>query len=173
MGSNDEIINKLDQSGLITFNLEDLYDHNKRLYIDLKDHLHQGLILRERDFRAFVKSNDWSEYRDAHVAIDISIDAIVPAWAFMLVATAVSPFAKHVVKGSLEDLNKHLYSLALRNIKLSGFQDKVVIVKGCSNVPVPESTYVELCRLLQPFVKSLSYGEACSKVPLFKKTYLK
>jgi hypothetical protein len=166
----DEIINKVDQSGLITFNLEDHYDPNKRFFIDLQDHLYQGLILRERDFRAFVKSYDWSIYQDSHVSIDISSDAIVPAWAFMLVATAVSPFAKQVVKGSLKDLNKHLFSLALQKIELSDFQDKVVIVKGCAKVPVPESAYVELCRLLQPYVKSLSYGEACSKVPLFKKT---
>jgi hypothetical protein len=166
----DEIINKVDQSGLITFNLEDHYDPNKRFFIDLQDYLYKGLILRERDFRAFVKSYDWSIYQDAHVSIDISSDAIVPAWAFMLVATAVSPFAKQVVKGSLKDLNKHLFSLALQKIELSGFQDKVVIVKGCAKVPVPESAYVELCRLLQPYVKSLSYGEACSKVPLFKKT---
>ncbi len=165
----DEIINKVDQSGLITLNLEDYYDSDKRVFIDLKEHLYEGVILRERDFRAFVKSNDWTQYRDCNIAIDITTDAIVPAWAFMLVASAVSPFAKTVVKGSLEDLNKHLYTIALQKINLTELQDKFVIVKGCSNVPVPESTYVELCALLQPVVKTLSYGEACSKVPLFKK----
>jgi len=165
----DEIINKVDQSGLITLNLEDYYDSDKRVFIDLKEHLYEGVILRERDFRAFVKSNDWSQYRDCNIAIDITTDAIVPAWAFMLVASAVSAFAKTVVKGSLEDLNKHLYTIALQKINLTELQDKFVIVKGCSNVPVPESTYVELCALLQPVVKTLSYGEACSKVPLFKK----
>ena len=165
----DEIINKVDQSGLITLNLEDYYNPDKRVFIDLKEHLYEGVILRERDFRAFVKSNDWSQYRDCNIAIDITTDAIVPAWAFMLVASAVSPFAKTVIKGSLEDLNKHLYTIALQKIDLTELQDKFVIVKGCSNVPVPESTYVELCALLQPVVKTLSYGEACSKVPLFKK----
>lgn len=169
MGPKDEIINKVDQSGLITFNLEDYYDSHQRAFIDLKDHLYQGLVLRERAFRAFVKSNDWSKFKNVHVAIDISSDAIVPAWAFMLVAAAVSPFAKQVVKGSLTDLNKHLFSLAIQKIETKIFQDKIVIVKGCSNLPVPQSSYVELCRLLQPHVKSLSYGEACSKVPLFKK----
>jgi len=165
----DEITNKVDQSGLLTLNLEDYYDSNKRVYIDLKDHLHEGLILRERDFRDFVKSNDWSQYQDCNVAVDISSDAIVPAWAFMLVASAVSSYAKTVVKGSLEDLNKHLYSLAIQKIDPTDFSDKFVIVKGCSKVPVPESAYVELCAVLQPVVKSLSYGEACSKVPLYKK----
>ena len=165
----NEIINKVDQSGLITLNLEDYYDSDKRVFIDLKEHLYEGLILRERDFRAFVKSNDWSHYRDCNIAIDITTDAIVPAWAFMLVASAVSPFAKTVIKGSLEDLNKHLYTIALQKIDLTELLDKFVIVKGCSKVPVPESTYVELCALLQPVVKTLSYGEACSKVPLFKK----
>jgi hypothetical protein len=165
----DQIINKVAQSGLITLNLEDYYDSDTREFIDLKEHLYEGLILRERDFRDFVKSNDWSFYQDANVAIDITTDAIVPAWAFMLVASAVSPFAKTIIKGSLADLNKHLYTLALHKIDLNQFQDRLVIVKGCSNVPVPESTYVELCNMLQPVVKSLSYGEACSKVPLYKR----
>ncbi len=165
----DQIINKVAQSGLITLNLEDYYDSGTREFIDLKEHLYEGLILRERDFRDFVKSNDWSFYQDANVAIDITTDAIVPAWAFMLVASAVSPFAKTIIKGSLADLNKHLYTLALHKIDLNQFQDRLVIVKGCSNVPVPESTYVELCNMLQPVVKSLSYGEACSKVPLYKR----
>lgn len=165
----DEIINKVEQSGLITLNLEDYYDQNKRVFIDLKEHLYEGLILRERDFRAFVKNNDWSQYQDCNIAIDITSDAIVPAWAFMLVASTVSPFAKTVIKGSLEDLNKHLFTQALQTINLEELQDKFVIVKGCSNRPVPESTFVELCTLLQPVVKTLSYGEACSKVPLYKK----
>lgn len=165
----DQIINKVAQSGLITLNLEDYYDSGTREFIDLKEHLYEGLILRERDFRDFVKSNDWAFYQDANVAIDITTDAIVPAWAFMLVASAVSPFAKTIIKGSLADLNKHLYTLALQKIDLNQFQDRLVIVKGCSNVPVPESTYVELCNMLQPVVKSLSYGEACSKVPLYKR----
>ena len=164
-----EIINKVDQTALVTINLEEYYDQSKRVFIDLKEHLEDGLVLRERDFRSFVKSNDWSQYRDVHVAIDITSDAIVPAWAFMLVASAVSPFSKTVIKGSLDDLNKHLYTRALKDINLAELKDKFVIVKGCSNVPVPESTYVELCALLLPVVKTLSYGEACSKVPLFKR----
>lgn len=164
-----EIINKVDQTSLVTINLEQYYDQNKRVFIDLKEHLEDGLILRERDFRSFVKSNDWSQYKDVHVAIDITSDAIVPAWAFMLVASAVSPFSKTVIKGSLDDLNKHLYTRALKDINLTELKDKFVIVKGCSKVPVPESTYVELCALLLPVVKTLSYGEACSKVPLFKR----
>ena len=138
MKEKGEIINKVDQSGLITLNLEDYYDQGRRVFIDLKDHLSEGLILRERDFRNFVKSNDWSQYKDSHVAIDITSDAIVPAWAFMLIATAVSPFSKTVVKGTLEDLNKHLYTSALKNIDLTELKDKFVIVKGCSKVPVPE-----------------------------------
>ena len=165
----EQIINKVEQSGLITLNLEDYYNQDKRAFIDLKENLYEGLILRERDFRAFVKSNDWSKYQDCNIAIDITTDAIVPAWAFMLVAASLSLYAKTVIKGSLEDLNKHLYTQALQTIDLTELQDKFVIVKGCSNHPVPESTYVELCTLLQPVVKTLSYGEACSKVPLYKK----
>lgn len=169
MEEKGEITNKVDQSRLIIVNLEDYYDQGSRVFIDLKDHLTDGLVLRERDFRAFVKSNNWSQYKDTHVAVDITSDAIVPAWAFMLITTALSPFSKTVVKGTLEDLNKYLYSSALKNIDLTDFKDKFVIVKGCSKVSVPESAYVELCALLQPVVKSLSYGEACSKVPLYKR----
>jgi len=168
----DKIINKVEQSALITLNLEDYYNEDKRVFIDLKENLYEGFILRERDFRSFVKSHDWSQYQDCNIAIDLSTDAIVPAWAFMLIACAVSTYAKTVIKGSLEDLNKHLYTQALQNINLDEFQDKFVIVKGCCKRPVPESTYVELCVLLQPVVKTLSYGEACSKVPLFKKRKL-
>ncbi len=162
------IINKVEQSGLITINLEDYYSPEKRHFIDLKEQLHEGLILRERDFRAYVKTFPWEQYKDTHVAIDISSDAIVPAWAFMLVATALSPFAKTIVKGSLDDLNCHLFSEAIDAIDFSPYQNKFVIVKGCAKVPVPESAYVQLCTKLQPVVKTLSYGEACSKVPLYK-----
>lgn len=109
-----EIINKVEQSGLITLNLEDYYNEDKRVFIDLKENLYEGFILRERDFRAFVKSHDWSQYQDCRIAIDITTDAIVPAWAFMLVAAAVSTYAKTVIKGSLEDLNKYLFTEALQ-----------------------------------------------------------
>lgn len=164
----DEIINKVEQSGLITINLETYYTPGQRIFIDLKEQLYQGLILKERDFRAFVKTHNWSQYQDAHIAIDTSTDAIVPAWAYMLVATAAAPYAKTIIKGSLEELNKHLYTRAIQEIDLEEYKNKFVIVKGCSKVPVPETAYVELCTRLQKVVKSLSYGEACSKVPLFK-----
>lgn len=164
----DEIVNKVEQSGLITLNLEEYYTPGKRLFIDLKDQLYQGLILKERDFRAFVKSYDWSQYQDTHIAIDISTDAIVPAWAFMLVATAAAPYASTIIKGSLDDLNKHLFTRAIQQIDLEQYRNKFVIIKGCSKVPVPDTAYVELSTRLQAVVKTLSYGEACSKVPLFK-----
>ena len=165
----DEIKNRVANSNLITVDLEDFYPKGKRLEVDISMFLFQGLLLREREFRAKINKHDWSQYQHSYIALTNKNQALVPAWAFMLIASAVSPFAKNVVKGSLKDLNKHLFSLALQNIDLSELQDKFVIVKGCSNLPVPESTYVELCNLLQPLVKTLSYGEACSKVPLYKK----
>ncbi|MCS6833240.1 MAG: DUF2480 family protein, partial [Flammeovirgaceae bacterium] len=55
---------------------------------------------------------------------------------------------------------------------LQALKDKKVVVKGCSNIPLPVSAYVELTRLLTPVVSSLMYGEPCSTVPLFKKIKL-
>ena len=165
----DEIRNKVAESALITFNLEDLYQVGERKVFDLKDFLFEGLILREKDYRQQLKVLDWSVYQDAFVNIQCTADAIVPQWAFMLAATYLQPVAKRVVMGSSETLETLLYQEALSNLDLSQFQDERVIVKGCSKYPVPTSAYVEFVSKLTPVAKSVMYGEACSTVPLFKK----
>ena len=169
MSEQDEIRNKVAESALITFNLEDLYQVGQRKTFDLKDFLFEGLILREKDYRQALKDFDWSQYQDSFVNIQCSADAIVPQWAFMLAATYLQPVAKRIVMGTSETLETVLYQEMLTDLDLEQFRDERVIVKGCSQYPVPTSAYVEFVAKLTPVAKSLMYGEACSTVPLFKR----
>jgi hypothetical protein len=165
----EEIRNKVAESTLITFNLEDLYQVGERKVFDLKDFLFEGLILREKDYRQALKDFDWSAYQDCLVNIECTADAIVPQWAFMLAATYLQPVVKRVVMGTSETLETVLYQEALAKLDLEQFRDERVIVKGCSKYPVPTSAYVEFVSKLAPIAKSVMYGEACSTVPLFKR----
>ena len=155
-----EIVNKVAQSGLVEFNLEDLYIKGDRVVFDIKEQLFQGLILREKDFREFVKNENWSSYQDKMVALVCTADAIVPTWAYMLLATALEPY--------LEVLETVLFNESLSKIEIEKFRDQRIVIKGCSNLPVPESAYVEITRLLRPVAKSIMYGEPCSTVPIYK-----
>lgn len=169
MENTGQIRNKVAESGLVTFNLEDYYQVGERKTFDLKDFLFEGLILKEKDYRQALKEFDWSAYQDAFVNIECTADAIVPQWAFMLAATYLQPVAKRVVMGTSETLETVLYQEALANLALEQFKDERVIVKGCSKYPVPTSAYVEFVSKLTPVAKSVMYGEACSTVPLFKR----
>ncbi|QYA25054.1 DUF2480 family protein [Gramella sp. MT6] len=164
----EEIINRVAQSKLLTFNLEDYYPKGQRFVFDLSVWLHEGFVLREKDFREHAKNHDWSQYQDQFIALTCSTDAIVPAWAYMLISTYLEPYAKKVVIGELEDLESHLYQEVIESLDVSDLKDKPVIIKGCSNKPVPKNAYIFLIKKLQPVVKSLMYGEACSSVPLYK-----
>lgn len=165
----EEIINRVAKSPLVTFNLEDYYHQGERIVIDIKDQLYQGMILREKDFREFVKDHDWSVYEGKNVAVTCSVDAIVPTWAYMLLAVHLAPYVHTVVFGNKEDLEKNLFQKALSDLDAEEFRDKKVVIKGCSKYDVPASAYVEIVRLLQPVVASLMYGEPCSTVPLYKR----
>ena len=165
----DEIINRVANSSLVNFDLESYYPKGQRHLIDLKDWLFEGLILKEKDFRQAVKDYDWVQHQDQYVAIDCSADAIVPVWSYMLISNAVSPYAKKVVKGNLENLESIIFHELINSLDINTFKNQRVIVKGCSNLPIPESAYVTItCRLSQ-VVKSIMYGEACSSVPIYKK----
>ena len=162
------IVNKVALSGIITIDLEDFYPPGERVLFDMKDLLFQGLILREKDFREFVKNEDWSKYQDKYVALTCSADAIVPTWAYMLLTTQLEPFVKKVVFGNLETLETILYNQELGKLNISDYTNARIVVKGCGSLPVPKAAYVEIARLLRPFAKSIMYGEACSTVPLYK-----
>ncbi len=164
----DEIVNRVANSKLVTIDLEDWYQEGARTVFDIKDWLFEGLLLREKDFRAQVGAHDWSQYQDHFIALTCSSDAIIPGWAFMLITTAISPYANKVVIGDLAMLETQLYEAQIATIKISEYKDKPVIIKGCSNKPVPENAYISLVQKLQPVVKSMMYGEACSSVPLYK-----
>jgi hypothetical protein len=165
----EEIINKVANSKLITIDLETLYPEGNRVVFDIKDWLYEGLVLREKDFRAQVKHHDWSQYSNTFVVLCCSSDAIIPGWAYMLLTTSLAPYAKKVVTGTKEDLESLLYAEIIETLDVSLYKDTPVIIKGCSNKPVPQNAYLLLIQKLQPIVKSIFYGEACSSVPLFKK----
>jgi hypothetical protein len=166
----DEIVNKVANSVLEVFDLEDYYPIGIRTQLDISQWLLDGFLLKEKDFREALKNHDWSQFQNHFVAIHCSTDAIIPAWASILVTVYISPFAKKVVFGNLTDLETSLYQEILPTLDYSKYQDKPVILKGCSKKPVPESAYIMAIQKLQPFAKSIMYGEACSAVPLYKKS---
>jgi hypothetical protein len=164
----EEIINKVANSVLEIFDLEDYYPKGIRAKIDISLWLEEGFLLKEKDFREHLKNHDWSQYQGQFVAINCSTDAIVPAWASILVAVQLAPFAAKIINGNLEDLEASLYEELLSKIDYSMYKNKAVIIKGCSKKPVPMRAYVLAAQYLQPFARSIMYGEACSAVPLFK-----
>lgn len=165
----DTIVNKVAQSGLITIDLETYYKGIQRKSFDIANQLWQGIALKEKDFRQFVKEHDWSEYQNCYVNIFCSADAVIPSWAYLLLTIALNPFAKKIVFGSNDDLDKAIILDLIYSLPLDEYADGRVIIKGCSNIPHATYALVELTHLLQPRVKSLMFGEPCSTVPLYKK----
>jgi hypothetical protein len=164
----NEIINKVALSGIITIDLEEFYLQGERVLLDIKEQLFQGLILKEKDFREFIKNEDWRKYTDKYVALICSADAVIPTWAYMLLAIQVEPYVKKVVFGDLETLETVLYNEILNKLNINDYKDARVVIKGCGHLSVPKAAYVEITRLLRPVAKSIMYGEACSMVPLYK-----
>ena len=165
----DTIVNRVAASALITFDLEKLYQIGSRQSIDLSQWLDQGLLLKEKEFRAQLNAHDWTIYSDKFIALQCSTEAILPSWAFLLVTTHLQPFARKVVLGNLKDLEVQLFAEEIQLLELSPYKDQPVIIKGCSENTVPQDAYVQLISKLQPVVKSHFYGEACYSVPLNKK----
>lgn len=164
----EEIINRVSKSNLMTIDLEELYPKGKRIVVDIAVWLYEGLILKEKDFRNHVKNHDWEQYKDSYIALTCSSDAIIPSWAYLLVATYINPFAKKVVIGDLQLLETAIFQDVINKLDTSMYKEKRTIIKGCANKPIPSSAYLFLIEKLQPVVKSIMYGEACSTVPLYK-----
>ena len=162
------LINRVAASKLITINLEDFFPKEEIVIFDLKDYLFRELILKEKDFRKALKEFDWSQYAKKQVLITCSTNAIIPIWAYMLVTAYATPFAKNVFQGTKEEFYKKAFSDTLSQLDISQYENKLLVIKGCSGNPVPLSAYVELTRLLQPVAKSIMFGEPCSTVPIFK-----
>lgn len=165
----NEIINRVAQSSLVTFDLEQLYVPGERVLVDIKNQLYQEMILKEKDFRDYIKATDWSAYKDKFVAITCTADAIVPTWAFMLLSIALEPHASKIVFGDLNELEHQIFLDALNKVDFESYRDAKVVIKGCSKVNVPVSVYVEATNRLRPIAGSLMFGEPCSTVPLYKR----
>jgi Protein of unknown function (DUF2480) len=165
----DQIINKVANSGLITIDLEDFSPVGERVLIDLKDNLFMGLILREKDFREFLKTNDWSQYQGKNVAITCTEDVIIPTWAYMLLVSKLQPIARNIVFGDLQKLEETLFQESIKNIDVEKYRDAKVVVKGCSKGEVPTAIYVSITKMLMPVAQSIMFGEPCSTVPVFKR----
>ncbi|MFA6086103.1 DUF2480 family protein [Mucilaginibacter sp.] len=165
----ENIINKVAQSGLVTIDPAQFYAPGERVVYDIKDNLFHGLMLREKDFREFVKEHDWTQYKDKNVAVTCSADAIVPAWAYMLLANRLAPYAREVVFGDAEVLETVLFVKEIARLDAEQYRDQRLVIKGCGDIPVPVSAYVELTQKLTPVAKSLMFGEPCSTVPIYKR----
>lgn len=169
MDSGNEIINRVAASAIKTFDLEEYYVPGDRVLLDIREQLYEGLILKEKPFREFIKTHDWAQYAGKFVAVSCSEDAIVPTWAYMLLASVLEPVAAGTVFGNLQDLEEKLFYDALAKVNWQQFVDAKVVVKGCSKVNVPIAAYVEATRLLRPHAASIMFGEPCSTVPVFKR----
>ncbi|MFI5171591.1 MAG: DUF2480 family protein [Chitinophagales bacterium] len=165
-----DLVNKVAQSGIISFDLEEYFpDPADIIAFDLKDYLFKGLILREKDFREALGQINWENYSGKYLAIFCSADAIIPNWAYMLIASGAQPFAKEIIMGNVDEAIKRIYSEKLSGLNIEQFKDQRVVIKGCSDKPVPVDAYLEITKLLRPVAKSIMYGEPCSTVPVFKK----
>lgn len=165
----DMIVNKVANSGLVSLDLEKFLPEGEVAGFDLKDHLFMGMILKEKDFREGLKNLDWNIYQDKNVAVYCSADAIIPVWAYMLIATYLEPVAKEIYVGSIEEMNKHLFLKKIASIDVNEFSDQRVVVKGCGDVAIGNFAYLEITRILKPVAKTIMYGEPCSTVPIYKK----
>ena len=168
MSEEFEIKNKVAESGLINFDLSTLIPKGRRIGIDLKDFLFEGLILKEKDFREKIAALNPQDFEDAYLYIYNSADAIVPLWAYFLITAKLTDVAKKIVFGNREDLEVLLMHNPIQTYDFSEMNGKRVLVKGCSDQSIPENAYIELVEQLKPLVKSLMFGEACSNVPIFK-----
>ncbi len=164
----NKIVNRVANSKLKTIDLEEFYPQGLRTIIDIKKWLFQEMVLKEIDFREHLKNHDWSQYENHYIALSCSSDAIIPSWAFMLITTYISSYAKKVVVGNLKALETSIFQDIINTIDIEEFKEKPVIIKGCTHKPIPETAYIQLIEKLQPIAKSILFGEACSTVPLFK-----
>ena len=162
-------MNKVAQSGLITLDPASFYPQGERVVYDIKDNLFMELILREKDFREFVKGHEWAQYQDKNVAITCSADAVVPAWAYMLLANKMAPYASEIVFGDAGVLETVLFLKGIATLDVEQYRDQRIVIKGCGDIDVPVSAYVELTKKLTPVVKSMMFGEPCSTVPIYKR----
>jgi hypothetical protein len=165
----EAIVNKVSESSLLTINLEEFLTKDEPIVFDLKDFLFMGLILKEKEYRASLQETNWQQYTAKNVIVTCSADAIVPMWAYMLVAANLQPVAAEIFMGTKEEWKKNRLMSAITSLDVSRYNDQRVVIKGCGNEPLPEAAYLEITKKLRPVAKSIMYGEPCSTVPIYKK----
>jgi hypothetical protein len=165
----EAIVNKVAESGLITLDLERYFPAEEICVFDLKDYLFKSLILKEKDFREALKNVDWDKYRGKNVGVLCSADAIIPPWAYMLVASYLQPVAIDITMGDEKEVLKNTFLKNIRSIDASEYLDQRVVIKGCGDKTIEEFAYMEITKLLRPIAKTIMYGEPCSTVPVYKK----
>jgi len=163
------LINRVANSGLITINLEEFYPKSALHDFDIKDYLFKGLLLREKEFRTALKEYDWSQHQDAVLLIYSSADAIIPVWAYMLVASYAKKVNAEPYQGNQESYLREYYNREIAKMDFAQYEEKRIVIKGCSNKPVPASAYASITSKLQDYAQSIMYGEPCSTVPVFKR----
>lgn len=164
----EEIINRVANSKLITIDLEDYYPKGERIVLDIKDWLFHEIILKEKDFREHLENHNWEQYQDCYVALTCSSDAIIPSWAYLLLTSYLAPYSKLAIVGNLELLETVIYTNIIHQLDTTNFIMKPVIIKGCTNKPIPPTAYSLLIQKIQQVAKTVMFGEACSTVPLYK-----
>ena len=165
----EKIINRVANSQLITLELKTFSSKQEMAEVDIKEWLYKEQIIKEKEFRLNINKHDWSVYTNKNVAINCSVDSIIPNWAYMLISIALKPYAKFSYVGSTKQLEEYLFNSNIQALETSNFTNKKVLIKGCSESHIPTSAYVSITNKLLPVVQSLMFGEACSNVPLFKK----
>lgn len=163
------IANKVEKSGIFTLDLAEWFPTEPVVGLDIKPWLVQEIMLQERPFREHVAQHDWEQYAHKRVAVYCSADAIIPFWAYMLIASRLQPEATEVYQGTPEALLTHYYRDQIQGLDPETYRDKRLVIKGCGDLPVPPGAYMEIVMRLQPFVKTIMYGEPCSTVPVYKK----
>lgn len=164
-----EIKNRVAESGLITIDLEQFLPQEEMVELDIRVFLFMERILKEQDFRDRIKNFDWEQYRSKHVAVYCSVDAIIPAWAYMSIAVCLNDVARSIFQGTLPEMQRDKLSTYIRSMDITSYQQKRVLIKGCGDKSVDASAYMEITIMLLPYVKSIMYGEACSAVPVYKR----
>lgn len=165
----NEIVNRVVQSGIVNIDPADFYPKFEIIELDIKPWLFQGLLLKEKDFRASLASHDWTVYQGKHVVVFCSSDAIVPQWAYMLLASCLQPVDCQFARGTREQYIQQQILESIKAADYTQYTDARVIIKGCGEFPIPDFAYLELTKRLMPMTKSVMFGEACSTVPIYKK----
>lgn len=168
MDPNNEIVNRVANSGIITLNFDEILTEIQTAQFDLEPFLWQGLALKEKDFREAIKNYDWSKFQNQHVAVFCTADAIIQTWAFMLIASKLQEQNATAYFCQPVDLPEFLALNYIQNLNAETFANARVVVKGCGTFNLSPNCYVALTQKLQPIVKTLLFGEPCSTVPVYK-----